>query len=631
MSGRTFGMQSSWDDTLKKLTSGLGVDGPQLRQAIGMADSMNQQLEEFINRSVVTYINDSGDVTIGGALLSASLNVTGDVGIGTAAGGWELGPWPTNGDYMSLRVGDMAEDADYALICGTGSSASTYLGSATGGTTYIRGPANSSTAQLSVSGTVSSFTGSVGIGTASPAYPLDVHTDARIKGILRVGVSGSEGDSQILFYDDDGGTERTFSWDVNESRFYFEGDIAPSGSIHGPVGSAGSPTYSFSGDTNTGMYRDAADSLSFATGGTQRLDIDSGGIKGKLAFQGPAGTAAAPSFSIDGDTNTGMYRVTSDQLGFSTGGALRGRFYSGGLLMGGSSTGAAQIRSEVGTAAAPNYTFYGDSNTGMYRSTTDTIGFSTGGALRAYINSAGIYLSSGDWFRSQGSAGWYAQSYGGGWYMTDNTYMRLYGSKQLYSPNLVRTDSTNAFRMPNATGTGSYNTVRYRTSDGQMMPYTSTAVSKANITEMKGLLEYLNERSLLYSLRPVIFTEADDRVDRDGLPVKTSRDEYTHGMVAEEVLEVAPELAYFDYDGELTSYAPDLFVPDIIAELQRLMPMVEALYSAANADWVAPAPRTEASSMFERGKYDDAAAAQALIGFDDISDPIPNRAELDDL
>ena len=185
--------------------------------------------------------------------------------------------------------------------------------------------------------------------------------------------------------------------------------------------------------------------------------------------------------------------------------------------------------------------------------------------------------------------------------------------------------------MPNATGTGSYNTVRYRTSDGQMMPYTSTAVSKANITEMKGLLEYLNERSLLYSLRPVIFTEADDRVDRDGLPVKTSRDEYTHGMVAEEVLEVAPELAYFDYDGELTSYAPDLFVPDIIAELQRLMPMVEALYSAANADWVAPAPRTAASSMFERSKYDAAAEAQALIGYDDISDPIPNRAELDEL
>ena len=216
--------------------------------------------------------------------------------------------------------------------------------------------------------------------------------------------------------------------------------------------------------------------------------------------------------------------------------------------------------------------------------------------------------------------------------MIDTTWIRSYGSKHIYSGSgLIRTDSTSAFQMPNATGTGSYNTVRYRTSDGQLMPYTSTADSKANITEMKGLLEYLNERSLLYSLRPVIYTEADDRVDRDGLPVKTTRDEFTHGMVAEDVLEVAPELAYFDRDGELMSYAPDLFVPDIIAELQRLMPMVEELYSSANADWVAPVPRTVESTVTEREKYEAAATAQALIGFDNISDPIPNRAELDSL
>ena len=33
MSGRTFGFQASWDETLRKLTAGLDIDGTQLRQS----------------------------------------------------------------------------------------------------------------------------------------------------------------------------------------------------------------------------------------------------------------------------------------------------------------------------------------------------------------------------------------------------------------------------------------------------------------------------------------------------------------------------------------------------------------------------------------------------------------------
>ena len=86
MSGRTFGFQASWDETLRKLTAGLDIDGTQLRQSVSVAESMNQQLEEFINRSVVTYINDSGDVTIGGALSAAAFSgpLTGNADTATA-------------------------------------------------------------------------------------------------------------------------------------------------------------------------------------------------------------------------------------------------------------------------------------------------------------------------------------------------------------------------------------------------------------------------------------------------------------------------------------------------------------------------------------------------------------------
>ena len=45
-----------------------------------------------------------------------------------------------------------------------------------------------------------------------------------------------------------------------------------------------------------------------------------------------------------------------------------------------------------------------------------------------------FYCRSG-WLRTEGSTGWYNESYGGGWYMTDTTYIRVYGSKRVYNNN----------------------------------------------------------------------------------------------------------------------------------------------------------------------------------------------------
>ena len=40
-----------------------------------------------------------------------------------------------------------------------------------------------------------------------------------------------------------------------------------------------------------------------------------------------------------------------------------------------------------------------------------------------------------NWFRSKGSTGWYSEDHGGGWYMTDNTWIRNFGSKDVYLSN----------------------------------------------------------------------------------------------------------------------------------------------------------------------------------------------------
>ncbi len=44
-----------------------------------------------------------------------------------------------------------------------------------------------------------------------------------------------------------------------------------------------------------------------------------------------------------------------------------------------------------------------------------------------------IYAS--DWFRSEGSTGWYNQTYNGGWYMSDSNFLRSYGEKSVYIGN----------------------------------------------------------------------------------------------------------------------------------------------------------------------------------------------------
>jgi hypothetical protein len=46
----------------------------------------------------------------------------------------------------------------------------------------------------------------------------------------------------------------------------------------------------------------------------------------------------------------------------------------------------------------------------------------------------------GGWHRTYGATGWYNGTFGGGMYMEDNTWVRIYNNKQFYSSNTIRTD-----------------------------------------------------------------------------------------------------------------------------------------------------------------------------------------------
>jgi len=96
---------------------------------------------------------------------------------------------------------------------------------------------------------------------------------------------------------------------------------------------------------------------------------------------GPFGTAGTPTFSFLSDANTGVYRVSSNVLGLSAGGTNGMRVeasYMGSISQ---VTGSVTMRHvNAGSLAVPSYTFVGDTDTGMFRSAANEVALSAGGA-----------------------------------------------------------------------------------------------------------------------------------------------------------------------------------------------------------------------------------------------------------
>lgn len=107
----------------------------------------------------------------------------------------------------------------------------------------------------------------------------------------------------------------------------------------------------------------------------------------------PATTGDSPYTLLDGATRIGIVKQ-ADQL--VTARSLWGQSFNGTANVSGNMTGVGNIN----TSAAPAGTIY-----------------------------------TNNWFRSKGNTGWYSEDHGGGWYMTDNTWIRSYGGKDVYLSN----------------------------------------------------------------------------------------------------------------------------------------------------------------------------------------------------
>jgi hypothetical protein len=81
--------------------------------------------------------------------------------------------------------------------------------------------------------------------------------------------------------------------------------------------SAAAPALTFEGDTDTGIFRSAADTLNIATGGTERLEIDASGVNWVPAVTF-AGGATLSGGSLDVDTAADLAGNVSSATGAIT-------------------------------------------------------------------------------------------------------------------------------------------------------------------------------------------------------------------------------------------------------------------------------------------------------------------------
>jgi len=201
----------------------------------------------------------------------------------------------------------------------------------------------------------------------------------------------------------------------------------------GGDGAVGTPAISFSGDTDTGWFRTGTGAIAFSSDGSNVLGLTGTLATGSLTWQGGDGTVGSPGISFSSDPDSGIYRVSSDVIGFVAAGTetfritdthLQGRdgaignptysflsetntgmYLEGAGLLGFSVVGTERmrltaidarflepLRGPVASPTTPTFSFTTDEDSGMYSVAANELGFATGSSLRWSINAAGDWL-----------------------------------------------------------------------------------------------------------------------------------------------------------------------------------------------------------------------------------------------
>lgn len=97
--------------------------------------------------------------------------------------------------------------------------------------------------------------------------------------------------------------------------------------LQGPADSAAAPNYSWTAATDTGMYNVSGTTIGLSTSGAFRLTVADAAVTAAVPIElDNAGDVSAPDLSFDGDEDTGIFQTAAGMIEFATNGVFAGVF-----------------------------------------------------------------------------------------------------------------------------------------------------------------------------------------------------------------------------------------------------------------------------------------------------------------
>jgi hypothetical protein len=146
-------------------------------------------------------------------------------------------------------------------------------------------------------------------------------------------------------------------------------------------GDAANPSITWSGSTTSGLFLDTVNSnVSMTYGGATVALFDVTGIETTV------GTVSSPSYSFMGRSNDGIYSPANDQIAIASGG---NQVFN---ITPTTATFATTLILPAGTSSAPSVAFTGDLNTGIFRSADNIVSFVSNGSEQVTIGDTYVTL-----------------------------------------------------------------------------------------------------------------------------------------------------------------------------------------------------------------------------------------------
>jgi len=166
----------------------------------------------------------------------------------------------------------------------------------------------------------------------------------------------------------------------------FAMDVANGQSLGSTGDSAAAPSFSWSGDTSTGLWRPAVNSIGFSTGGSERLRINSAGNLG-IGVSSPSRLLqVAGAMKITPTANPGTPTAGDVFVDSTASNVLK---YHNGSAWVSLTTSGGGLPAADGTVGTPSINFTNSASMGFYRIGADILGLSTAGVNRLTVDASG--------------------------------------------------------------------------------------------------------------------------------------------------------------------------------------------------------------------------------------------------